>query len=110
MSPISLPLPNVGDMTCYATTTQNVIQCFSPNLQTRRTYLLQLDNSQSNNGWLLTAQDYSNYGVYNPTGAPIGEYIVFPELTNFWFPVFSCIIVAFIFFLVYKIMFARFIK
>lgn len=111
MSPIQVPLP-YGESLCYPTTTQNVIQCYQDNLRQRRTYILQLENFNANNGWLRTSEDTQyNYTQYNPTGTALGQYyVILPELTGFWFPLICSILVALCFFFVYKLLFARFIK
>lgn len=110
MSPIKIPLPQ-NEQSCFPTTTELVIQCYSDNMTLRTTYRYFEDNNQ--NGWIPTARDRQyNYGTYSPTGSALAQYYPYslPVVTGFWFKLISCIMVAFIFYFVYRVLFRRFIK
>lgn len=97
---------------CTPASTSNYFYCFYDKIndhtyRRRDTFVLVGDKL------LRSRYEINNYG-YDTSAyldqTILGRLEIYPELSHFWFPLISCIMVSIIFILIYKIIFKRFIK
>lgn len=116
MPSIKVNLPQFAtDQFCTPTDTLNRYYCFYNKITSgqyvgnfghRATIIIDGDIART------SRIEQNNYTGYDVSSYPNAVYAVdvYPELSQFWFPLISVIMVGLIFFAVYKILFSRFIK
>lgn len=115
MPDITVSFPSLStDQVCTPTNTLNRYYCYrqkitsgnnAGNFTIRDTYIL--DGVDLYN----VATEYNTYtGYSNNSSVTIYKVKAYQDLTGFWFPLISCIMVALIFYFVFRILFRRFIK
>lgn len=110
MNPILYDLPNLSqDQFCTPSTTLNQYYCFYNKFN--GVFHNRCTVSFVGSEYKCVSVQSNQYG-YDVSQYPVTVYQIeaFPELSYFWFPLISSIMVALIFFFIYKIIFKRFIK
>ena len=116
MPPIKVHLPQFNtDQFCTPTDTLNRYFCFYNkitsgqyvgNYRHRAVVIIDGDIARTSR---IEENTYTGYDVSSYTDV-VYAVDIYPELSQFWFPLISVIMVGLIFLAVYKILFSRFIK
>ena len=110
MNPILYNLPNLSqDQFCTPSSTANQYYCFYNKVN--GTFHNRCTIAFVGDGFKCILKQNNQYG-YDISQYPVTveKIEMYPDLAYFWFPLISSIMVALIFFFIYKILFKRFIK